>query len=358
MGWTIGPKEGWRTEVQKGAGTLVSADEIAGSDEIEFAWYPYFVIGSLNMVSGEQEAGKSAIALHIAHCATAGLPMWDKTIWPTPQELWKDQSTPADDALALWFEYEFGDHMHKVRAQDIGMDLERLVFGVKLDAILNEGPDLGNEDAADQIIRMIEAAKPVVVVVDALSTAHAEDENSAKVRGVVAAMALVARSVPCPVILIHHLRKSGHAGRSKNPIDEIRGHSSQTQPIRSILGISWPDKGAPGRLITHIKSSSAKKGDDFGVDIEGGIDRSDPLSMQWSKTAPYKKGKPTHADETYRLLQKFTEQGSVYGYSQLRDMVKNSMHVSNDGFGKGLDRLLSEKLVAKVDVDGREQYQF
>jgi hypothetical protein len=120
-----------------------------------------------------------------------------------------------------------------------------------------------------KLIRKI-ASRPGVklVIVDSLSGGHRRDENSTSMLELVKFLAIMARDLNIPVLLIHHLRKKGLLEDNTVEIDRLRGSSTIVQTARVIWALDKPNSNDEHLRLRVIKSNIAKEPNPIGCQVD------------------------------------------------------------------------------------------
>jgi KaiC/GvpD/RAD55 family RecA-like ATPase len=236
--------------------TWADLDEVIGP--IEWAWQDWLPKGFLIEIVGEQETGKSILALRIAACYLRGEP-------------WPDGSAfEGDVGKVLWVEAEASQAVNLERAKAWGLPLENIVHPL---ADPLEDVRLTNPRHRDAIEALARRPDIRLVLIDSLSGGHHADEQSAS--GMIPIMkwiAELARDTGKSEIVNHHLRKRGVVDSTDHvTLDRVRGSSGITQLARVVWAVDTPDlNNRDARRLSVIKSNLALKPKPLGFTVDDG----------------------------------------------------------------------------------------
>ncbi|MBN1814953.1 MAG: AAA family ATPase [Anaerolineae bacterium] len=234
------------------------ADLDAAIGPIEWAWPSWLPKGFLCEIVGEQETGKSILALRIAACFLRAEP-------------WPDGSAFEGEAgKVLWAEAEASQAVNLQRAKSWGLPIENILHPVR-DTL--EDVQLNDNRHRAAITALTRHPDVQLVIVDSLSGGHQAEEKSAS--GMIPTLkwlAELARDTGKPVILTHHLRKRGLLDSTEHvTLDRVRGSSGITQLARMVWAVDTPDLKKPDdRRLSVIKSNLAAKPAPLGFTVEDG----------------------------------------------------------------------------------------
>jgi len=213
--------------------------------------------GLLTMLVSESGKGKSALALRIAACFIRG-------------DNWPDGSRfTGETGKVVWCESEGALSVNVDRARKAGVPFEQM---------LSPLPDPLEEfsiDNAEHIERLrTMAARPDVrcIILDSLSGATQQDENSSAMLHSVKKLAIIAAESGKPFLLLHHLNKGLSDGDGVHQ-RQIRGSSAIIQTARAVWAIDAPDDtDDTHRRLSVVKNNLAAYAPSVGFRIaEGGI---------------------------------------------------------------------------------------
>lgn len=212
-------KELAKRPVEQQPRRLLSLEELEAEAATEIEWLIpglWLPVGGSCLIAGPPGIGKSWLAQHAAISVASG----DRFL----------RHYPTKKGPVVYIDEESSAVAFKVRLVKLrnghGPYPEPLPLsiGMKQAFLLDHGGVL------KELIGLLRAEQPVLVVLDALIRLHQGDENSARDMGrVTKALSAIEREVGCAVMLIQHERKEG---LFKNRRDVVRGSSELT---------AWPD---------------------------------------------------------------------------------------------------------------------
>ncbi len=265
-------------------------DGILGA--VAWAWPGWLPVGFLSILAGEQETGKSALALRIAGSLLAGYP------WPDGQPC---QTEPG---AVLWCEAEAGQGINRDRAVAWGLPVDRILSPLS-DPLADFRLDNPEHVKSLQIAAGDLGVKAVIL--DSLSGAHGRRENDSEMVSVIKTLAEIARNSGKPILLTHHLRKRSllDVGDDGPSLERIRGSGSITQTARSVWTLDRPDPNLPERRrLTVVKCNlTGQKPKPLGFTIDDGGLTFGP--------APEPPKEETQLDRAIELLQTLLDAGPM-----------------------------------------------
>jgi len=249
----LAPRPGTRPEFQ-------SLYDLAPTlPPIEWLWDGWIPKGMLSLLGGQPGAGKSFLGLDLARRIIEGDEFPDGSPVPNP------------GANIIYADAESVLQVINDRTKVWGMDCRRLYL---MEIQNGQMIDLALPACQDQLIEMVYALKPALVVIDSLSSVNTKGENNIEdIRGILNFLSGLAVEYECGLLLIHHLRKRGALDRdSALSIDDFRGSSHIVAMARSVLGLSLvqvgpdEDKNGPRRLEV-VKTNLARYPDPLGMHL-------------------------------------------------------------------------------------------
>ena len=284
--------------------TFQSLDDLSAAiPPVTWLWPGWIPRGMITLLCATSGAGKSYLALDLAHRLIAGLPWPDGTSQGpagTPQGPAGAPSTESG-ANVIYVDAEAAPQLLNDRAQARGMDRSHLypVFppgavpsssiwnGLGLDGVL----DLSLPPFQNRLLAMAAALHPALIVVDSLGSAAQGVENHVgAVEALFRYLNVLATRSQAAVLLIHHLRKglTSHAALAQGSLDgeDVRGSGHIVSLARSVIGLAQlqdlaavrlglePDPHAPRRLQllkTNLGPSPAPLGVTFEDSPAGGV---------------------------------------------------------------------------------------
>lgn len=211
------------------------ADAFDDIDEMTWIWDGYIPNGYCTMIASPPGVGKSLLLLHIVKTYLDG------GKWPD------GSTTQPSDKNVLWIEAESGQAMNILRAKRWGVDLSRVFAPLKnpLDDFFLE-----DEEHRECCIQNMNREDVGLIILDSLSGIHDMDENNSRVKKVVKFFAAIAKTLNKPVIISHHMNKSGEG------LNAVRGSGAITQFPRVVFSLEANDDL---RRISMIKNNIGEK---------------------------------------------------------------------------------------------------
>jgi hypothetical protein len=276
--------------------------EIAGDLlPIQWAWPNWLPIGMLTLLAARPGAGKSMLALDLAHRIISGQP------WPDGAA----QTRPG--ARVIYVDGENVPQILNERAEHWQMLRQHiyLLLPDEDDVIL----DLSQPKYQDKLAQMAFRLEPALIVVDSLGSVMGKGENAIEdVRNLLAYLAGLANQNACGLLLIHHLRKSNGGQMSLldsvDP-DMVRGSGHITAMARVAWGLASvqtgpePNRNGP-RKLEVIKSNLSRYPDPLGITMEP-LPDGDAVKLVYDLKAPEHYKEPTVGDEAGAWLLGYLE---------------------------------------------------
>lgn len=214
-------------------------------------WLPN---GYVTMLAADPGVGKSLLALTIVKVVLEG----GKTI------LGHDIPAPPRIPMkrVLWVEAEAGEPFHMKRAADLGINPLQIIEP-RMEGDEHVTPSLTNAADRELISAILMHPDVTMCVVDSLSAATSgTDENSSQAGVHIKWLSELARNSNKPILVIHHMNKSGLRTRGSAPptLADIRGTSAILQHARMIWTLDNPQPEDPTMLrIACAKSNLGQR---------------------------------------------------------------------------------------------------
>ena len=211
---------------------------------VEWLWDGWLARGIVSVLASSPGEGKSAIALEVARRAMGGA------------DAWPDGKKPGDAGDAILVDTEAAEAILRQRVTDWSLPKDRLqVFAARGPAAGLMHMALDEKEDLDRLQCAVKLLKPALVIVDSLSGAHAMEENSSMLRGLLLKLATLARDSRSAFLVVHHLRKRARGEPDTASLDRLRGSSTIAQFARIIWAIDRPDPGDPRRRLFQVKNN-------------------------------------------------------------------------------------------------------
>lgn len=288
-------------------------------EEVDWIWYPYIPRGKVTLLEGDPDLGKSWLTMAIASHITKGkrFPLTGHRIEGTVMMM------SAEDGLADTI---------RPRFDLLQADTSRIFC---YDTAVTFDPD-----GADLVEEQIEKYKPTLVVIDPLVAylgGSVDLHKANETREVMARLAKLAERQAVAVLAVRHLTK----GSRDRAIYRGIGSIDLTAAARSILLVGRDPDDEFGRVLCHIKSNLAPKGDSFKYELR----REVKPPFRWGETTQL-----TPAD-----LFKIEKAPSASEYTAARDFLIDKLKkepqptatVMRDAEARGI----SVKMLSRVAQD-------
>ena len=247
--------------------------------KIEWLWDGWLARGIVSVLASSPGEGKSAIALEIARrvmgSSSAG---GDSCVLPASavvedgphiggplQEENQEgghtgpplqETTRPEGRDVLFVDTEAAEAILRQRVTGWSLPKDRLkVFAMTdpVEGIIHLALD--NASDFERIVGAVRELRPPLVVIDSLSGGHAMEENSAKLRGLLLKITMLARNSRSAFLVVHHLRKRARGEPDTASLDRLRGSSTIAQFARIIWAIDRPDPSDPRRRLFQVKNN-------------------------------------------------------------------------------------------------------
>lgn len=312
-------------------GPIAWADLKSKVSAIEWLWPGWVPKGLLTILSGEQEAGKSIMALVLSKTVTRGLS------WPDGQRF------EGDIGKVLWIDAEGLLAVNLERVDDLDIPDEQIVKP-RIDADGLTDPDLLTDAGWASFVKALQTEAVRLCVIDSLGGVI-EDESDPRAKSFSQRLAVLASETGVPILLIHHPRKpTGADRRGTITIDRIRGSGGITQFARSVIAIQQPDPAAQHlRAVESLKMSLMPKPKQFGFTLASG--RDGDLRYVNLDRPPEEPKQSSATDEAGDFLMELLKEGAIEAvkvYETAKAMgvaeatlkrAKKALHISS--FKKG-----------------------
>ena len=229
---------------------------------VDWLWYPYIPYGKLTLLQGDPGGGKSTFMVNIISAVSSGGKMPDGTELTKPLHvIYQCSEDGAADTI-------------KPRLITAGANCENVAF-------IDEESE--SFTLNDEIIRCAVAdfnAKLLVVDPFQAYLGDADISNITSIRRILKKLSMWAAAYDCAIVLIGHLNKK----QGSKDIYRGLGSIDLVAAARSVLQIDVDQDYPEYRIVRHIKSSLAPKGQSFGFRIDKGSilhwTPADPLEVE------------------------------------------------------------------------------
>ena len=218
------------------------------ASRVNWLWYPYIPEGKITLLQGDPGDGKSSMMMHLIGEITRGGVSPDGIPFGEPGRVVYQCS---EDGVADTI---------KPRLEACKANCENVAF---INEEVHNGLTLDDERLLNTIVQF----RPRLLVVDPIQAYLGHDSDllvAGRARRLMRHLSEWAAFYGCAVVLIgHQNKKEGSKGiyRGLGSIDVVAA-------ARSVLQISRSEEDSNLRVIHHIKSSLAPRGDDIAFEID------------------------------------------------------------------------------------------
>jgi predicted ATP-dependent serine protease len=218
--------------------------------KVDWLWYPYIPYGKISILQGDPGCGKSTFIMELISCVTTG------KVFPNGQTI------KPHNVIYQCSEDGISDTI-KPRLTAAGANCNRVAY-------INEemfGLTLDDEIVRNTIIKF----KAKLLVVDPLQAylGDADLSNASSIRRILRRLGLWASQYDCAIVLVGHLNKRS----SLKELYRGLGSIDVAAAARSVLQIDVDEDNNTNRVVRHVKSSLAPKGNEmyFHITDQGSI---------------------------------------------------------------------------------------
>ena len=233
---------------------LVRMDSIQ-KEAITWLWEGFIARGTLTMLGGAIQAGKSTIAMSLAATVTTA-------------GLWPDRTQCSERSQVIfWSSEEVIKSVVKPRLMVAGADLSRVHF---IESSVDEHGDVCSFDPSQDVPLLRDAINQLggvaLIIIDPMISAVVGDTNKANdVRRSLQPIVDFAEEFNCTILGIHHIAKNSE-GKATN--DRMLGSQAFTAMARTVL-IAVKDSESDERVLAISKSNISKDNGAVKYTIEG-----------------------------------------------------------------------------------------
>lgn len=222
--------------------------------EVKWLWHGWIPRGYITVMAAYGGVGKTYLALHLAHCIIHDQPA------PDGQDLRR-----YDRRNVIYVDAEgFINNIYR-RTKTWGTNLDHFYTYTRP---TRDMIDLADWRCQDQLIHMVDALQPELIVIDSLSTIHHRGERDKEhVNPILLYLHELANYADCGLILIHHPRKPLN-GSLPLPLNmhDLSGTGQLTILPRSIIGIDYLTSTPNGpRAIRSMKNNITEPPQPIGM---------------------------------------------------------------------------------------------
>lgn len=235
-------------------------DDEPSDDGSEWLVRGLIASGVPNIVAGEPKSRKSLLALHVAVCVAAGIPVLGKFQTRRSRVLFIEREDPDREAR------------RRVWRTARGLDVDPASIRDHLRVDVDKRFRFDDAESIERLRRTLRLWQAEMVILDSFRRVHGRDENSASdMAGVTAAWADLCKEFGCAIVPIHHTRKVGATGTDDaGSASRIRGTGDILAIVRMALTVDA--KKVNGRLVITIEPTGNLDGlpEKFSVTVDDG----------------------------------------------------------------------------------------
>lgn len=212
-------------------------DEKQDLEEVEWLWPLWLPKGMISMVGGFPGTGKSWFVLDLARTVIHG-------------GTWPDGTPVNETGPVVWVEGEGIPQVVRKREEELQLDDSQFFM---LRAAEGNMLDLTSERWRNELVEIVAAVRPKLVIVDSLRSITATGTDRAEqVNPLLVFLAGIARFGNCSVAIVHHLRKPSGSQLAFPlvTIHEFSGSGHIIAMIRTAIGLSVMQNGGTGYSLT------------------------------------------------------------------------------------------------------------
>lgn len=202
-------------------------------EPVDWLWPLWLPKGMISIVGGFPGTGKSWFVLDLARSVIHG-------------GTWPDGSPVAETGPVIWVEGEGIPQVVMQREEALQLDDSQLYL---LHAAEGNMLDLASERWRNELIELVAAVRPRLVIVDSLRAVSTNGTDRAEqVNPLLMFLSGVARFGNCGVVVVHHLRKPGGSQQAFPlvTIHDFAGSGHIIAMFRTAIGLSVMQNGGSG----------------------------------------------------------------------------------------------------------------
>lgn len=217
---------------------------------IDWLWYPYIPCGKITVLQGDPGGGKSTVIMDLIGRLTTGRKLLDGRTLEPINVLYQCSEDGLADTI-------------KPRLEKSRADCNRVGYVSEDDSILT----LDDEKVRTAIVDM----NARLLVIDPYQ-AYIGDTDLSSARGIrriMRRLSMWASAYNCAIVLVGHLNKKSSA----NELYRGLGSIDIVAAARSVIQVDCDDEDENIRVLKHVKSSLAQKGNEirFSIDRYGNV---------------------------------------------------------------------------------------
>lgn len=205
--------------------------------------------GSLNILCGKGNAGKTMLAQYLASCACVGVDLLGKYPVSKSRVLHLDLEQSKEQTITRYLRLRNGLNI-------------RSGFNISLSA-LDRIPVVNSGNYARVYEALVSIFKDYnLIIIDSLKALTEADENGGNIEPILKMIKRIASELGICILIIHHKGKYANGATQSG-----RGHSSIYDTVDVQLDL---DKNRKGHCLSWAKGRDRKLGEDFSYTIDDG----------------------------------------------------------------------------------------
>jgi len=218
-----------------------------GLGPIHWDWPGWLPRGFLTILAGDPGAGKSLLCLHLVAVYL------NRHGWPDGAPFGTPAAATGPPATVIWGETESSHALNLQRARDWHLDLERILSPVPN---ILRNLSLDHPHQVNRLLVLAQREDVRLIIVDSLRGLRSNSKKPASLSYLLTVLTEIARIAGKPIVLTHHLRKSGYRTAAPPSLGHLVGPGVVGQTPRVIWGLDIPDPARPHyRRLSVIKNN-------------------------------------------------------------------------------------------------------
>lgn len=297
---------------------------------IDWLWYPYIPCGKITVLQGDPGGGKSTVIMDLIGRLTSGRKLLDGRTLEPINVLYQCSEDGLADTI-------------KPRLEKARADCNRVGYINEADYTLT----LDDERIRSAIVDM----NARLLVIDPYQ-AYIGDTDLSSARGIrriMRRLSMWASAYNCAIVLVGHLNKKSTA----NELYRGLGSIDIVAAARSVIQVDCDDEDENMRVLKHIKSSLAQKGNEirFSIDPCGNVvwrTNDEPLgNTLLSESKEEKKHYHTKQELAVEMMRSILANGPVEAKTVEKELIAVGMSERTIKIAKKAISVISQKSSGK-----------
>lgn len=221
---------------------LINLEEVE-EEEINWIWKPYIAKGEMTIVEGDPDVGKSYLTQIVCGYIADGRKL--------PNE--KPSGEAPAQGRILYFDLE-NTAATVLKPRLVDNKIKNLSDFRQVDSFFT----VDNEKAVEELYRVMEEVKPLVVIFDTINTyiGRADTHKASETQQALAYFRELAKDFECAVIVLRHLTKSSKGDKA---LYRGQGSIAFTGMARVVMTVAHHPEDSAWRVMSVTKCNIAKK---------------------------------------------------------------------------------------------------